>query len=98
MGSGHCSDAEPYVFTVILSCMFPTPCVFGVVLARFGLAVAQRIGAWAADLFKTNEKMQASRNMCNKMPGNIKASASGSPQDFIFPHTLLAETSAHRTF
>ena len=53
-GFGHCSDAEPYVFTFILISMFPTPCVFAVVLDRFGLAVAQWIAALAAD-FKRNE-------------------------------------------
>jgi len=48
-GFGHCSDAEPCVFTIISISMFPKPCVFAVVLARFGLAVAQWIAAGAAD-------------------------------------------------
>ena len=56
MRSGPCSDAEPCVFTFILMTMFPKPGVFAVVLARFSLAVAQWIAAWAADLFETNEK------------------------------------------
>ena len=47
-GFGLCSDAEPCVFTIILISKFPKPCVFAVVLARFGLAVAQWIAAWAA--------------------------------------------------
>ena len=49
-GFGHCSDAEPCVFTIILIGMFPKPHVFAVVLARFGLAVAQWIAAWAAEI------------------------------------------------
>ena len=56
MGFGHCSAAEPFVFTIMLISMFPKPNVFAVVLARFGLAVAQWIAAWAAYLCETNEK------------------------------------------
>ena len=55
-GFGHCSDAEPCVFTIILSSMFPTPDVFAVVLARFGLAVAQWIAAGAADVTRNKLK------------------------------------------
>ena len=57
-GFGHCSDAEPCVFTIVLISMFPKPCVFAVVLARFGLAVAQWIAAWTADF---------SRKACKKL-------------------------------
>ena len=53
-GSGLCSDADPCVFRIISISMIPNPCVFAVVLARFGVAVAQWIAAWAVDFFETN--------------------------------------------
>ena len=77
MGSGHCSDAEPNVFIVILNCMFPTPCVFAVVLARFGLAVAQWVAAYAADLFEMNEKTWGFGNMGDIMLVKTQGSAPG---------------------
>ena len=48
-GFGLCSDAEPFVFTIILISKFLKPYVFAVVLARFGLAAAQWIAARAAE-------------------------------------------------
>ena len=45
----HSTDAEPWFFTILLSNQFPNSYVFAVILAQFGLGVAQWIAAWAAD-------------------------------------------------
>ena len=54
-GSGHCSDAGPRGFIIILTSIFLKPCVFAVVLACFGLAMAQWIAIGSADSFKANK-------------------------------------------
>ena len=74
-GFGHCSDAEPRVFTIILISMFPKPHVFAVVLARFGFAVAQWIAAWAAYLFRKAYKKLGFGNMGKKK--HVKTPGSG---------------------
>ena len=65
-GFGLCSDAELCVFTIILISKFPKPCVFAVVLARFGLAAAQWIDARAADFSRKACKKLGFGNMIKK--------------------------------
>ena len=84
-----------HVFAVILTRMFPTPCVFAVVQARFGLAVAQWIAAWTADFFETKLKTQGFGNMRNKIFVKTPGSASGRRQDPVFFH---AEKNARNIF
>ena len=90
-GFGLCSDAEPCVFTISLISTFPKPCVFAVVLVRFGLAVAQAIVALAADFTRNERKTLGFGNLRNKMFVKTLVSASGSRQNlFLFLHILVA--------
>ena len=89
-GFGLCSGAEPYVFTIILISMFPKPCVFAVVLARFGLAVAQWIAAWAATFsWKASNKL-GFENMDKKKHVKTPGSAPGNRRNLVFCSTFLS--------
>ena len=55
-GLGLALMQNPVFVTINSIRMFPKPCVFAIVLARFGLAVAQWIAAWAANLLETHKK------------------------------------------
>ena len=83
-GFGLCSDAEPCVFTTFLISMFPKPCVFAVVLARFGLAAAQWIAARAADFSRKACKKLGSGNMSKKKHTKTQGSAPGTRQNLVF--------------
>jgi hypothetical protein len=65
-GFGHCSDAEPCVFTITLISMFPKPCVFSVGFHEYGLAAVQWIAAPAADFSRKACKNWGSGNMRKK--------------------------------
>ena len=99
MGFGHCSDAEPCISTIILISMFPKPNVFAVVLARFGLAVAQWIAAWAANFFKKTEK-NIGFWKCGQQNAreNTGFCTRDSPRPRFFPHILVAKKNSHETF
>ena len=72
--------------------MIPKPYVFTVVLARFGLAVAQWIATWAASFIR-NER---------KNTGYWKHAQQHSRKNWGFcigkPRILVAETNAHIIF
>ena len=89
-GFGLCSDAEPCVFTIFLISMFPKPCVFAVVLARFGLAAAQWIAARAADFYRKACKKLGSGNMSKKKHVTTQGSAPGTRQDLVFSCIFLS--------
>ena len=89
-GFGLCSDAEPCVFTIILISKFPTPCVFAVVLARFGLAAAQWIAAWAATFSRKACKKFGFGNMSKKKHVKTQGSAPGTRQDLVFSCIFLS--------
>ena len=90
MGFGHCSDAEPYVFTITLISMFPEPCVFAVVLARFGLAAAQWIADRAAEFSRKACKIWGFGNMNKKKHVKTQGSAPGTRQDLVFSCIFLS--------
>ena len=89
-GFGHCSDAEPCVFTIISISMFPKPCVFAVVLARFGLAVPQWIAAEAANFSWKACKKQGFGNMDKKNNVKTQGSAPGNCRNLVFYSILLS--------
>ena len=90
MGFGHSSDAEPCVFTITLISMFPKPCVFAVVLARFGLAVAQWIAAGAAYFSWRACKKRGFGNMSKNKHVKTQGSAPGTRQDLVFSCIFLS--------
>ena len=89
-GFGLCSDAEPCVFTIFLINMFPKPCVFAVVLARFGLAAAQWIAARAAEFSRKACKKIGFGNMSKKKHVKTQGSAPGTRQDLVFSCIFLS--------
>ena len=98
-GFGLCSDAEPCVFTIILISKFPKPCVFAVVLARFGLAAAQWIAARAADFFsKSMQEIGSWKHKQEKARENTGFCTRDSPRPRFFLHILVAKKSFHKTF
>ena len=98
-GFGLCSDAEPYVFTIILISKFPKPCVFSVVLARFGLAAAQWIAARAAEFSrKACKKIGFWKHEQEKTCENTGFCTRDSPRPRFFLHILVGKKSFHKTF
>ena len=74
-GFGHCSDAEPCVFTFTLISMFPKPCVFSVGFHEYGLAAVQWSAAPAADFSRKACKNWGSGNMRKKKHVKTQGSA-----------------------
>ena len=89
-GFGLCSDAEPCVFTIVLISKFPKPYVFAVVLARFGLAVAQWIAAGAAYFSWRACKKRGFGNMDKKNIVKTQGSAPGNCRNLVFYSILLS--------
>ena len=89
-GFGHCSDAEPCVFTITLISMFPKPCVFSVGFHEYGLAAVQWIAAPAADFSRKACKNWGSGNMRKKKHVKTQGSAPGTLQNLVFYSTFLS--------
>ena len=89
-GVGHCSDAEPRVFTLTLISMFPKPYVFSVGFHEYGLAAVQWTAAPAADFSRKACKNLGSGNMRKKKHVKTQGSAPGTLQNLVFYSTFLS--------
>ena len=75
---------------MVLSNQFPKPCVFAVVLAWFGLAVAQWIAAWTADFSRKACKKWGFGNMDKKKHVKTHGSAPGNRRNLVFYSIFLS--------